>query len=422
MQMTEDQVNCVSCPSNLGAMPSLRMGFAARLPNAGLTILQTEQRTGDYERRESLEMLSPEETCDGFELLNSGLQRTESAFVYRPRNVKALVLSRSSSGPQAVYNMAMPSEPERKKSRAHSPVRVNAPPDSFAQLPAPASPKREAPLPIQNRSVSMSEHARNTEGVWQSATMRRCVSQVHPAASEDLQEKAKKLECFADRNLNECISAETAAELLRGDPHMRALYDRVVFIDCRFQYEYNGGHIDVAPHLSDWVEVHHIPPHQSQEAMEFLFKGSGNRRLPMRVDQDRVCVIFHCEFSQKRGPDMCKKVRAEDRRLILNNGESYPNLYYPEMYVLSNGYKKFWESFPDMCLPPHYVAENDQRFADECRTFNKLADKSNSRKKMGRPARCSSLQISSPPSMSEQAAATPPAMDPMCQGFGRLLP
>jgi hypothetical protein len=36
------------------------------------------------------------------------------------------------------------------------------------------------------------------------------------------------------------------------------------------------------------------------------------------------------------------------------NENSYPNLYYPELYLLEGGYKSFYESFKLYCCPQTY--------------------------------------------------------------------
>ncbi len=82
---------------------------------------------------------------------------------------------------------------------------------------------------------------------------------------------------------------------------------------------------------------------------------------------------------------MCQKIRGEDRRRIGSDG--YPKLHYPEMYILSMGYKNFWQTFPTLCHPPNYVAERDERFAEECLFFNKARKTTNLKKKMGRSGR-----------------------------------
>lgn len=49
-------------------------------------------------------------------------------------------------------------------------------------------------------------------------------------------------------------------------------------------------------------------------------------------------LIFHCEFSFERGPRMLSHLRKIDRDL---NAHNYPQLDYPEVYLLADGYKNF---------------------------------------------------------------------------------
>lgn len=66
-------------------------------------------------------------------------------------------------------------------------------------------------------------------------------------------------------------------------------------IDCRFDYEFNGGHIEGATNLTtpeaveDFFLREIVPPLPSE---------SGNN------DDTRTIIIFHCEFSAKRGPTL----------------------------------------------------------------------------------------------------------------------
>jgi rhodanese-related sulfurtransferase len=66
------------------------------------------------------------------------------------------------------------------------------------------------------------------------------------------------------------------------------LYDRVIIIDCRFDYEFDGGHIRSA-----------INVNATDDLAELLFQPD------MLNFGDRICVILHCEFSSQRGPKMC---------------------------------------------------------------------------------------------------------------------
>lgn len=54
-------------------------------------------------------------------------------------------------------------------------------------------------------------------------------------------------------------------------------------IDCRFDYEYNGGHIEGAINLN------------TPEAMENFF--FSNKERIQNLMASKTAIIFHCEFS-----------------------------------------------------------------------------------------------------------------------------
>ena len=43
------------------------------------------------------------------------------------------------------------------------------------------------------------------------------------------------------------------------------------------------------------------------------------------------------------------------------NKNTYPALHHPEMYLLHNGYKEFWENYPDLCEPRAYRPMKDPK-------------------------------------------------------------
>ena len=53
------------------------------------------------------------------------------------------------------------------------------------------------------------------------------------------------------------------------------------------------------------------------------------------------------------------------------NSASYPALFYPEIYLLHNGYKEFWEHYPDLCQPRAYQPMADPKFSQEEKMFRK---------------------------------------------------
>ncbi|OHT05905.1 Rhodanese-like domain containing protein [Tritrichomonas foetus] len=119
------------------------------------------------------------------------------------------------------------------------------------------------------------------------------------------------------------ISPETMCKILSGSYKER--FESVHIIDCRFNYEHEGGHIKGSLNCNDPAFL-----------KEKFFKD------PM----EKALVIFHCEFSQNRGPEVASIFRSIDRKM---NKECYPKLFYPNVYVLHGGYKDFYNKYPEWC-------------------------------------------------------------------------
>ena len=78
------------------------------------------------------------------------------------------------------------------------------------------------------------------------------------------------------------ITKDTMAKVLDGQYGEH--FERSVIIDCRFEYEYEGGHIDGAVNFND-----------KEELAKKLFQESS---------QGNTLIIFHCEYSAMRAPNM----------------------------------------------------------------------------------------------------------------------
>ncbi|XP_055977609.1 M-phase inducer phosphatase 2 isoform X1 [Sorex fumeus] len=143
------------------------------------------------------------------------------------------------------------------------------------------------------------------------------------------------------------ISPEMMVALLTGK--FSNIVERFVIVDCRYPYEYEGGHIKTAVNLP-----------LEKDAETFLLDSP---ITPCSLEK-RVILIFHCEFSSERGPRMCRFIRERDRA-----ANDYPNLYYPEMYILKGGYKEFFPQHPSFCEPQDYRPMNHEAFKEELRTF-----------------------------------------------------
>ncbi|CAL1575560.1 unnamed protein product [Knipowitschia caucasica] len=125
--------------------------------------------------------------------------------------------------------------------------------------------------------------------------------------------------------------------------------EQLIVIDCRYPYEFDGGHIKGALNL-----------HQEEQVEDFLMK----RPIISSSGEKRVVVVFHCEFSSERGPRMCRFVRERDRAM-----NEYPKLYYPELYILKGGYKDFYPGFQVQCEPQSYRPMLHEDFKEDLRKF-----------------------------------------------------
>ncbi|XP_007958174.1 M-phase inducer phosphatase 2 [Orycteropus afer afer] len=143
------------------------------------------------------------------------------------------------------------------------------------------------------------------------------------------------------------ISPETMVALLTGK--FSSIVEKFVIVDCRYPYEYEGGHIKTAVNLP-----------LERDAETFLLRSP---ITACSVDK-RIILIFHCEFSSERGPRMCRFIRERDRA-----ANDYPSLYYPEMYILKGGYKEFFPQHPTFCEPQDYRPMNHEAFKDDLKTF-----------------------------------------------------
>ncbi|AQZ18506.1 MIH1 (YMR036C) [Zygosaccharomyces parabailii] len=127
------------------------------------------------------------------------------------------------------------------------------------------------------------------------------------------------------------ITAETLQRIIEEKIY-RPQYDSYCIIDCRFEYEFKGGHINNALNVC------------SREDLELEFIQA--------VRTEPTLLIFYCEFSAYRSPLMASHLRNCDR---IFNAEEYPNLFYPDIIILEGGYKSFFDLYPHLCYPCSYV-------------------------------------------------------------------
>lgn len=150
-----------------------------------------------------------------------------------------------------------------------------------------------------------------------------------------------------------CLTPETVARVLDNEfPEVEAH-----IIDCRYPYEYNAGHIKGAQNIYTTEQI----------VREFLEKP--------KISQTgkKTILIFHCEFSSKRGPDMSRFLRNRDRSM-----HSYPKLFYPESYLIEGGYKAFFSKCKEYCEPQCYLTMLDENHCHELKRFSQFSKRSKS--------------------------------------------
>ncbi|XP_046805135.1 M-phase inducer phosphatase isoform X1 [Lucilia cuprina] len=152
------------------------------------------------------------------------------------------------------------------------------------------------------------------------------------------------------------ITSHTVARLLNGDFNDKVASYKI--IDCRYPYEYEGGHIEGAKNLYTQEQIiEEFMTKQKTEQQQRNNEASGNKRN---------IIIFHCEFSSERGPKLSRFLRNLDRE---RNTNVYPALDYPEIYLLHNGYKEFFETHVEHCTPHSYRPMLEPSYNEEYRHF-----------------------------------------------------
>ncbi|ESO86536.1 hypothetical protein LOTGIDRAFT_167059 [Lottia gigantea] len=131
---------------------------------------------------------------------------------------------------------------------------------------------------------------------------------------------------------------------------MSSLFDsssNFTIIDCRYPYEYQGGHIQGAINIYTEQGI--------QTFMESRLHSTKNDIL-----------IFHCEFSSHRGPKLMRFLRSMDRK---QNSHRYPELNFPEIYLLDGGYKAFYQHNKVQCNPQAYLPMLHEDHSKDLRHF-----------------------------------------------------
>eukprot|EP01118_Nematostelium_gracile_P020330 TRINITY_DN9836_c0_g1_i1.p1 TRINITY_DN9836_c0_g1~~TRINITY_DN9836_c0_g1_i1.p1 ORF type:complete len:507 (+),score=128.41 TRINITY_DN9836_c0_g1_i1:129-1649(+) len=147
------------------------------------------------------------------------------------------------------------------------------------------------------------------------------------------------------------INPQTLTDLLSG-----RYTKNYQIIDCRFEYEYGGGHILNAINIKSECDL---------------------EERYLRNPMDDIVLVFHCEFSSVRAPRLASHLRKRDREF---HHDSYPQLFYPQLFLLKGGYKNYFEHFPQHC-DGSYVQMKDPEFKDQLKQNADLVHSSRSKVK-----------------------------------------
>eukprot|EP01083_Nonionella_stella_P053667 141862_1 len=147
------------------------------------------------------------------------------------------------------------------------------------------------------------------------------------------------------------LQCETVCRLLNGE--FRDKVDEFYIIDCRYFYEFQGGHLHGATNLC-----------LKEELSEFF----NAHRARIGQSQTRIAFVFHCEYSKHRAPEAAKFFRQLDRA-----ANPYPQLCFPEVYVMNGGYREYFrwaseevgEAALRHCEPRLYTSMWDEKFVSE---------------------------------------------------------
>eukprot|EP00741_Cyanophora_paradoxa_P008503 tig00001336_g8228.t1 len=176
--------------------------------------------------------------------------------------------------------------------------------------------------------------------------------------------------CTAQGAISVVHAADVVQNLLRAtSSHAYKI------IDCRYPYEWKGGCIRGSE--NHW---------RCDDVRNYLFDSSGEPRF-----KRSTVILFHCEFSQMRAPDLWRYTRSYDRKLYLDKqaelhgpisptvASSAPDdvLCYPLCFVLAGGYREFFETYQgqDDLIRGGYVRQEDKQHVHEywdCEASRKL--------------------------------------------------
>ncbi|CAB1344354.1 unnamed protein product [Coregonus sp. 'balchen'] len=164
-----------------------------------------------------------------------------------------------------------------------------------------------------------------------------------------------------------CISAQTVASLLRGQ--YSGAVEHFLIIDCRYPYEYHGGHIKGADNLhteaqiqgallqlpalyqlSSWGRAPTSPPGQAPD--------TGVSGSSMGGVLQRFGSQSHSPGSGTTPPGQGSPLEGSSPRKLI-------------LYLLEGGYRYFYSCYPDLCEPRGYVPMLHSEYREQLGRFRR---------------------------------------------------
>ena len=155
---------------------------------------------------------------------------------------------------------------------------------------------------LKSKNVKNKTKHRRTNKVLRdvNATAEDCMTTHQSYVSHEVSSKDHRADVCIDGTFTPClpvvvdnrnlraISAHTVADVLQGRYEDKV--STCTFVDCRYPFEYEGGHIPGAMNL-----------YTKEHITEVFIKGTDCRDQATHT-AGRNIVIFYCEFSMMRGP------------------------------------------------------------------------------------------------------------------------
>lgn len=110
----------------------------------------------------------------------------------------------------------------------------------------------------------------------------------------------------------------------------------MILVDCRWDYEFNGGSVNGAVNIND-----------GQILKNQLLLGN-KPEIP-------TDIVFYCEFSQVRAVRLSNYFKFMENKL-------HNRLWYPNIFLLNGGYSRFSKEYPQYTTTGKYIQECDFRY------------------------------------------------------------